>query len=483
MSAKHKEQEKELKAKHKEALQDKEKEYRFKDLKDRIKQDRQELKERILNKTPPRPQGNQYTKAITNLQEQHKALTTDYANITDKDPNELKQKQLEAIKKQQENLNDQAYNIKQARLQNQSPLLTAEQKIVNRGAINQQVELYNKQRQNTIKNAMNIDKTANNIKDMATNINKNKIGIDLFSEVTKTFGLKTLALASVVTMVGKYLLDPLIKYDNKRLELMSDQQFANEALISFNQARALKKYAKDNQEPQLLQYAMMLGQSKITAKRLSQGFASVGMGDVRFDKSFNDADIFSKMMIVHDKIKEAYNKYYKTTPQFIERLQEMLTQSFGVDSNYFLRMMGISKLGGFDFLGRTIQDSKALSNQLENEKYQPDMNKVLDNFAKRELSKAKAEEQGKTADIFKLNTLSRALQKSDETLLKINEGVTRIAYMIDRYMQKQNHGVMDSLANYYSPNSFNTIPTPYGLSPSYNQSVTITNKANQGMPQ
>ena len=145
--------------------------------------------------------------------------------------------------------------------------------------------------------------------------------------------------------------------------------------------------------------------------------------------------------------------------------------------------MGISKLGGFDFLGRTIQDSKALSNQLENEKYQPDMNKVLDNFAKRELSKAKAEEQGKTADIFKLNTLSRALQKSDETLLKINEGVTRIAYMIDRYMQKQNHGVMDSLANYYSPNSFNTIPTPYGLSPSYNQSVTITNKANQGMPQ
>lgn len=137
-----KQREQELKNKHKEALLEKDKENRANDLKARIKQDRQELKARIQAKTPLKPQGNQYTKSLTDLQEQHKASQVEYANLESQDKQELKQKQLEAIKKQQENLNDQAYNIKQARLQNQSPLLSAEQKRANKGAIDKQVELY-----------------------------------------------------------------------------------------------------------------------------------------------------------------------------------------------------------------------------------------------------------------------------------------------------------------------------------------------------
>ncbi|WQW57828.1 hypothetical protein KVJ84_06610 [Helicobacter pylori] len=104
-----KQREQELKNKHKKALLEKDKENRANDLKARIKQDRQELKARIQAKTPLKPQGNQYTKSLTDLQAQHQALQISYADLTDKDPTELKNKQLEAIKKQQENLNDQAY--------------------------------------------------------------------------------------------------------------------------------------------------------------------------------------------------------------------------------------------------------------------------------------------------------------------------------------------------------------------------------------
>ncbi|GAA7670797.1 hypothetical protein KVK66_04445 [Helicobacter pylori] len=117
--------------------------------------------------------------------------------------------------------------------------------------------------------------------------------------------------------------------------------------------------------------------------------------------------------------------------------------------------------------------------QNTNEKYAINSHEIIKNTKDRIETQTAQERQSETADYYKFTTLSKALQKSDETLLKINEQVARIAYMIDRHMQKQNRGVMDTLADFFLPNSLNTITTPYGLAPSQ-RSVTITNKANQG---
>lgn len=473
-----KQREQELKAKHKEALLEKEKENRANDLKARIKQDRQELKARIQAKTPLKPQGNQYTKSLTDLQEQHQALQIDYANLNDKNPTELKNKQLEAIKKQQENLNDQAYNIKQARLQNQSPLLSAEQKRANKGAIDKQVELYNKQKQNTIKNAMNIDKTANNIKDMAKNINDNRINFSVFNEATRLFGVKTLALGSIITAIGSYILKPLMKYETTRIKALNTQEYANESGMTFNQARAVKMVADKYNNPEAMQFIAEVGRTHINAQKLIHAFAISGLGNVRFSKDFDKKDTLHKALELEQAIKKKVNDILKTNPQILQFILENFSKTANLSSNFLLRMFGFNN-GKEDILTPLLKLMIKTAEQNTNEKYAINSHEIIKNTKDRIATQTAQERQGETAEYYKFNTLSKALQKSDETLLKINEQVTRIAFMIDRYMQKQNNSVMDTLADFFSPNSFNTIPTPYGLSPSQ-RSVTITNKANQG---
>lgn len=473
-----KEQEKELKAKHKEALLDKEKEYRAKDLKDRIKQDRQELKARIHDKTPLKPQGNQYTKSLTDLQEQHKALQVEYANITDKDKQELKNKQLEAIKKQQENLNDQAYYIKQARLQNQSPLLSADQKRANKGAIDKQVELYNKQKQNTIKGAMNIEKTAQNIKDMAKNINDNKINFSVFNEATRLFGVKTLALGGIITAIGSYILKPLMKYETTRIKALNTQEYANESGMTFNQARAVKMVADKYNNPESMQFIAEVGRTHINAQKLVHAFAISGLGNIRFSKDFDKKDTLHKALELEQAIKKKINDILKTNPKNLQFILDNFSKTANLSSNFMLRMFGFNN-GKEDLLTPSLELMIKTAKQNTHEKFAINSHEIIKNTKDRIATQTAQERQGETADYYKFNTLSKALQKSDETLLKINEQVTRIAFMIDRYMQKQKNSVMDTLADFFSPNSLNTIPTPYGLSPSQ-RSVTITNKANQG---
>ena len=143
-----------------------------------------------------------------------------------------------------------------------------------------------------------------------------------------------------------------------------------------------------------------------------------------------------------------------------------------------LRMFGFNK-GKEDLLTPLLKLMIKTAEQNTNEKYSINSHEIIKNTKDRIATQTAQERQGETADYYKFNTLSKALQKSDETLLKINEQVTRIAFMIDKYTQKQNHSVMDKLADFFLPNDFNTIPTPYGLVPSQ-RSVTITNKANQG---
>lgn len=462
--AKAKEQEKELKAKHKEALQDKEKEHRAKDLKDRIKQDRQELKARIQAKTPLKPQGNQYTKSLTDLQEQHKALQVDYANLTDKDKQELKNKQLEAIKKQQENLNDQAYHIKQARLQNQSPLLSAEQKRANKGAIDKQVELYNKQKQNTIKNAMNIDKSAQNIKDIASNIVEQRTTFSLLKDTIKEVGVGKLTLGAMLVK----LVSIFNQYESLKYNFMDTQRFANASKISLDEARAYKQLAKQKNDPQFLQLVNAFGNLEANQHLNNLALGMVGLNREKLLK-----------LGVEDRIKTFISAYMKTMYQYGEKnsgkINEMIAQSIGVSQNYLKENTGIFNKNGINLFKKYYYPEydanlKSLINQPE--KISGD--KIVGQISKSDIEVSKKELQKEQSGLFKLDAIAKVNQTTNDWLANIHMTITKLYAIIDRMVNGSHYGNLFNINNYH--NSIGNEINQSGL----NKSVTITNKANQG---
>ncbi|WQW68655.1 hypothetical protein KVJ85_03265 [Helicobacter pylori] len=408
----------------KEALLDKEKEYRAKDLKDRIKQDRQELKARIQAKTPPKPQGNQYTKSLTDLQEQHKALQIDYANLTDKDPTELKNKQLEAIKKQQENLNDQAYNIKQARLQNQSPLLGTEQKRANKGAIDKQVELYNKQKQNTIKNAMNIDKTAQNIKEVASNIVEQRSAFLLLKDAVKEVGVGKITLGAMLVK----LVSIFNQYDSLKYNFMDTQRFANASKISLDEARAYKQLAKQKNDPQFLQLVNVMGNLEA-----NQHLNNVALGMI----GLNRKELLK--LVVGDRIKAFVSAYVKTMNKYGEKnsgkINEMITQSIGVSQNYLKENTGIFNKNGINLFEKyyypeAVANMRALNNQTE--KISGD--KIVGQLSKADIQASKKELQKEQSGLFKLDAIAKVNQTTNDWLANIHMTITKLYAIIDRYV-------------------------------------------------
>lgn len=462
--AKAKEQEKELKKKHKEALLDKEKEYRAKDLKDRIKQDRQELKARIQAKTPPKPQGNQYTKSLTDLQEQHKALQVEYANITDQDKQELKNKQLEAIKKQQENLNDQAYYIKQARLQNQSPLLSAEQKKANKGAIDKQVELYNKQKQNTIKNAINIDKTAQNIKEVASNIVEQKTTFSLLKDTIKEVGVTKLALGA---MLAK-LISIFNQYDSLKYNFMDTQRFANASKISLDEARAYKQLAKQKNDPQFLQLINSLGNLEA-----NQHLNNVALGMVGLTR-----DKLLKLG-VEDRIKTFISAYVKTMYQYGEknsgRINEMIAQSIGVSQNYLKENTGVFNKDGINLFEKYyFPEAEANIKALLTQPEKISAGKIVGEISKSDIEVSKKELQKEQSGLFRLDTLAKVNQTTNDWLANIHMAITKLYALIDKMVNGSPYGNLFNINNYHN-NLANEI-NQSGL----NKNMTITNKANQG---
>lgn len=459
--AKSKEQEKELKAKHKEALKEKEKEYRAKDLKDRIKQDRQELKARIQAKTPLKPQGNQYTKSLTDLQEQHKALQVEYANITDQDKQELKNKQLEAIKKQQENLNDQAYYIKQARLQNQSPLLSAEQKRANRGAIDKQVELYNKQKQNTIKNAMNIDKTAQNIKDIASNIVEQKTTFSLLKDTIKEVGVTKLTLGAMLVK----LVSIFNQYDSLKYNFIDTQRFANASKISLDEARAYKQLAKQKNDPQFLQLVNSLGNLEANQHINNVALGMIGLTREKLLK-----------LGIDDRIKTFISAYVKTMNKFGEKnsgkINEIISQSMMLSQNYLKENTGIFNKNGINLFEKYyFPEYGANLKTLLNQEKKISGDKIVGQISKSDIEVSKKELQKEQSGLFKLDAIAKVNQTTNDWLANIHMTITKLYALIDRMVNGNPYTNLFNINN-----SIGNEVNQSGL----NKNMTITNKANQG---
>lgn len=456
-----KQREQELKNKHKEALLEKEKENRAKDLKDRIKQDRQELKARIQAKTPLKPQGNQYTKALTDLQEQHKALQVDYSNLDSKDKQELKSKQLEAIKKQQDNLNDQAYYIKQARLQNQSPLLSTEQKRANKGAIDKQVELYNKQKQNTIKNAMNIDKTANNIKEVAKNNTEQRTTFSLLKDTIKEVGVTKLTLGAMLVK----LVSIFNQYDSLKYNFIDTQRFANASKISLDEARAYKQLAKQKNDPQFLQLVNSLGNLEANTHLNNVALGMIGLSREKLLK-----------LGIEDRIKTFISAYVKTMNKFGEKnsgkINEIISQSMLLSQNYLKENTGIFNKNGINLFEKYYfpeydSNIKALLNQ--NEKISGD--KIVGQISKSDIQSSKKELQKEQSGLFKLDAIAKVNQTTNDWLANIHMTITKLYAIIDRYVNGNPYGNLFNISS-----NINNEINQSGL----NKNVTITNKANQG---
>lgn len=458
-----KQREQELKNKHKEALQEKEKEYRFKAVKDEIKKDRQELKARILAKTPLKPQGNQYTKSLTSLQEQHQALQIDYANLDSQDEQELKQKQLEAIKKQQENLNDQAYNIKQARLQNQSPLLSAEQKRANKGAIDKQVELYNKQRQNTIKNAMNIDKTAQNIKGIASNIEQQRTTFSLLKDTIKEVGVGKITLGAIIAK----LISLFNQYDSLKYNFMDTQRFANASKLTLDEARAYKQLAKQKNDPQFLQLVNTMGNLENNQHLNNVALGMIGLNREKLLK-----------LGVEDRMKLFISSYVKKMKEIGEKnmgiINTMITQSIGVSQNYLKENTGIFNKNGINLFKKYYfpeydANLKALLNQAEKISGE----KIVSQLSRSDIEASKKELQKEQTGLFRLDAVAKVNQTTNDLLTNIQMVITKLYALIDRYV---NSSPFSNLFNFNNNNLNIVNENQSGL----NKNMTITNKANQG---
>ena len=461
---KSKQREQELKNKHKEALLEKEKENRANDLKARIKQDRQELKARIQAKTPLKPQGNQYTKSLTDLQGQQQSLQVEYANITDQDKQELKNKQLEAIKKQQENLNDQAYNIKQARLQNQSPLLSAEQKKANKGAIDKQVELYNKQKQNTIKNAMNIDKTTQNIRDIASNIEKQRTIFSLLKDTIKEVGVTKLSLGAILVK----LFSLFNQYDSLKYNFLDTQRFANESKISLDEARAYKQLSKQKNDPQLLQLVNSLGNLGA-----NQHLNNIALGMIGLTRKE-----LLKLGVI-DRIKTFITAYVKTMNKFGEKnsgkINEIISQSMMLSQNYLKENTGIFNKNGINLFEKYyFPEYDSTIKYLKNQKEKISGEKIVGQISKSDIEVSKKETQKEQSGLFRLDAIAKVNQTTNDLLANIYIAITKLYALIDRVVNSSPYDNLFNINNYH--NSLGNEINQSGL----NKNVTITNKANQG---
>lgn len=459
-----KQREQELKAKHKETLQEKEKEYRFKAVKNEIKKDRQELKARILAKTPLKTQGNQYTKSLTSLQEQHQALQIDYANLDSQDKQELKQKQLQAIKKQQENLNDQAYNIKQARLQNQSPLLSAEQKRANKGAIDKQVELYNKQKQNTIKNAMNIDKTAQNIKGTASNIAEQRTTFSLLKDAVKEVGVGKITLGAMLVK----LVSIFNQYDSLKYNFMDTQRFANASKLTLDEARAYKQLAKQKNDPQFLQLVNTMGNLENNQHLNNVALGMIGLNREKLLK-----------LGVEDRIKLFISSYIKKMKETGEKntgiINAMITQSIGVSQNYLKENTGIFNKNGINLFEKYYyQEYDANLKALLNQKEKISGEKIVGQLSKSDIEASKKELQKEQSGLFKLDSIAKVNQTTNDWLANINMVITKLYALIDRYVNGNPY------SNLFNINNNNLNIANEANQGGLNKSMTITNKANQG---
>lgn len=459
-----KQREQELKNKHKETLKEKEKEYRFKAVKDEVKKDRQELKARILAKTPLKPQGNQYTKSLTSLQEQHQALQIDYANLDSQDKQELKQKQLEAIKKQKENLNDQAYNIKQARLQNQSTLLSAEQKRANKVAIDKQVELYNKQRQNTIKNAMNIDKTAQNIKGIASNIAEQRTTFSLLKDAVKEVGVGKITLGAMLVK----LVSIFNQYDSLKYNFMDTQRFANASKLTLDEARAYKQLAKQKNDPQFLQLVNTMGNLEN-----NQHLNNVALGMI----SLNREKLLK--LGVEDRIKLFISSYVKKMKEIGEKnmgiINTMITQSIGVSQNYLKENTGIFNKNGINLFEKYYyQEYDANLKALLNQKEKISGEKIVVQLSKSDIEASKKELQKEQSGLFKLDSIAKVNQTTNDWLANINMVITKLYALIDRYVNGNPY------SNLFNINNNNLNIANEANQGGLNKNMTITNKANQG---
>ncbi|GAA7926785.1 hypothetical protein HpBT060_14720 [Helicobacter pylori] len=455
--------EQELKAKHKEALLKKEKEYRFKAVKDEIKQDRQELKARIQAKTPLKPQGNQYTKNLTNLQEQHQALQIDYASLTDKDPTELKQKQLKAIKSQQENLNDQAYNIKQAMLQNKSPLLSAEQKRANKGAIDKQVELYNKQKQNTIKNARNIDKTAQNIKGIASNIAEQRTTFSLLKDVVKEVGVGKITIGAMLVK----LVSLFNQYDSLKYNFMDTQRFANASKLTLDEARAYKQLAKQKNDPQFLQVVNTMSNLENNQHLNNVALGVIGLNREKLLK-----------LGVEDRIKLFISSYVKKMKEIGEKnmgiINTMIAQSIGVSQNYLKENTGIFNKNGINLFEKSYYpEYEANLKALLTQKEKISGEKIVGQLSKSDIEASKKELQREQSGLFKLDTIAKVNQTTNDWLSNINMVITKLYAIIDRHVNSNPY------SNLFNTNNIGNEVNQSGL----NKNMTITNKANQGSAQ
>jgi len=459
-----KQREQELKAKHKETLQEKEKEYRFKAVKDEIKKDRQELKARILAKTPLKPQGNQYTKSLTSLQEQHQALQIDYANLDSQDKQELKQKQLQAIKKQQENLNDQAYNIKQARLQNQSALLSAEQKRANKGAIDKQVELYNKQKQNTIKNAMNIDKTAQNIKGIASNIAEQRTTFSLLKDAVKEVGVGKITLGAMLVK----LVSIFNQYDSLKYNFMDTQRFANASKLTLNEARAYKQLAKQKNDPQFLQLVNTMGNLENNQHLNNVALGMIGLNREKLLK-----------LGVEDRVKLFISSYVKKMKEIGEKnmgvINTMIAQSIGVSQNYLKENTGVFNKNGINLFEKYYyQEYDANLKALLNQKEKISGEKIVGQLSKSDIEASKKELQKEQSGLFKLDAIAKVNQTTNDWLANINMVITKLYAIIDRYVNNNPY------SNLFNINNNNLNISNKANQDGLNKNMTITNKANQG---
>ncbi|GAA7820593.1 hypothetical protein JP0182_15090 [Helicobacter pylori] len=368
------------------------------------------------------------------------------------------------IKKQQENLNDQAYNIKQARLQNQSPLLSAEQKRANKGAIDKQVELYNKQKQNTLKNAMNIDKTAQNIKGIASNIAEQRTTFSLVKDAVKGVGVGKITLGAMLVK----LVSIFNQYDSLKHNFMDTQRFANASKLTLNEARAYKQLAEQKNDPQFLQLVNAMGNLENNQHLNNVALGMLGLNRGRLLK-----------LGVEDRIQLFISGYVKKMKEIGEKnmgiINTMIAQSIGVSQNYLKENTGIFNKNGINLFEKYYYPEykaniKALLNQTEKISGE----KIVGQLSKSDIEASRKELQKEQSGLVKLDAIAKVNQTTNDWLANINMVITKLYAIIDRYVNSNPY------SNLFNINNNNLNIGNEANQGGLNKNMTITNKSNQG---
>lgn len=346
------------------------------------------------------PQENEYTEKLKQLQQEHP--------------------QLQDLKSQQINLQNQSYNIKQAKLKNSDVDISREQKQANKKELDKQIELYNKQAKNTTDMALNLKEQANNIDKGAKNIDRQRKTTTFLRDTINGIGLKNISIMGAIMAFIK----PLINYNNLKNNLLNQYAFAQESNIKVDKVRVITKVAKqfnDYDLPQLLK-------SLNTIEYATSGYKALSLINLE-KKDLIGKNAIQRAELVYNHLQNLQNRLPKVVYTYI---LEQFATDLGLSKDYFLSQIGYKNGVHYNLLNPKLNAiKKGIITQTENPINQTSQ-QVLHNIQDKATTATQRDVTAEQKQLQQIDTIAKATQGVDKALETLQSVVLGIAKVLDK---------------------------------------------------